>query len=171
MAARTLYVSRPLLNGASVRAWARAAGFTTALPAADMHVTIAFSRAPVDWSRLEPDRTPLTIELPGDGPQRVKRLGKAVVLRFAAPALAARWRAFRQAGASWDHPEYQPHVTLTYAPPDPAPTPIERIEPYHGPLRFGPERFKEVNLDWADKVRETPLDGDRKPILLVRRAS
>ena len=169
MAARTLYVSRPLLNGAEVRRWARAAGFASTLPADDMHVTIAFSRAPVDWARLEPDRAPLTIALAAKGPQRIKRLGKAVVLRFTAPALTARWRAFRQAGASWDYPEYQPHVTLTYQPPEALR--VERITPFAGTLRFGPERFKEVNTDWADKVREAPLTLRAKPILLVRRAS
>lgn len=170
-APRPLYVSRPLLNGGALRAWARAAGFTHALPAEDMHVTIAFSRAPVDWAAVPPDTRPLAMELGSDGPQRVKRLGKAIVLRFEAPALAARWRAFRQAGASWDHPEYQPHVTITYRPPPRLPTPPEQMEPFHGPLRFGPERFREVKESWADDIHETPLGPRPRPILLVRRAS
>ena len=48
-APRTLYVSRKLLNAKAVIAWAKSQGFETTLPAADMHVTIAFSQTPVDW--------------------------------------------------------------------------------------------------------------------------
>lgn len=168
---RSLYVSRPLINGQALRAWARAAGFTQALPPEDMHVTIAFSRQAMDWSAVPPDTRPVAIELGHDGPQRVKQLGKAIVLRFEAPALAARWRAFRAAGASWDHADYQPHVTITYRAPARPPTRIEDIEPYHGPLRFGPERFQPVNEDWSGQVRETPLAASRRTVVLARRAS
>lgn len=169
---RTLYVSRPLLNGEAVRAWARSAGFTTALPASDMHVTIAFSREAVEWADIPPDTSPLDVMLDADGDQRVKQLGQATVLRFTSSDLATRWRRFRAAGASWDHPSYQPHITITYQPPKPWPTPPERMQPYHGPLRFGHERFKEVNTEWADKIKETPLIPRRPTrILFARRAS
>lgn len=164
---RPLYVSRRLLNAGALRAWARSAGFTSALADAEMHVTIAFSRAPVDWQAIPPDTKPLTIELTQDGDQHVKMLGTAAVLRFTAPELEARWRAFRQAGASWDHPGYQPHVTLTYQPPARWPTPPERMEPYHGPLRFGPERYKALDTDWKSNVSEAPLAKAAAPAILL----
>lgn len=166
-APRPLYVSRPLLNAGAVRAWAQSAGFTSALAEGEMHVTIAFSRDPVDWQAIPPDTRPLTVELGHDGDQHVKTLGTATVLRFTSPELAARWRAFRRAGASWDHPAYEPHVTLTYQPPARWPTPPGEMEPYRGPLHFGPERYKALNLDWKSNVQETPLAKALAPRILV----
>ncbi|MCZ3275982.1 hypothetical protein NYZ53_19970, partial [Acinetobacter baumannii] len=54
-APRTLYVRRDLLNAGELIAWARDAGFTTTLPADDMHVTIAYSRTPIDWMKVASD--------------------------------------------------------------------------------------------------------------------
>src|SRR3990167_5554768 len=61
----SLYVHRPVLNAEEIITWANAQGFTTTLPAEAMHVTIAFSREPVDW--LEFDHSVEELELPGDG--------------------------------------------------------------------------------------------------------
>lgn len=44
-----LYVYRPVVNADVIIAWAKAQGFTTTLPASDMHVTICYSKEPVDW--------------------------------------------------------------------------------------------------------------------------
>src|SRR5690606_28146793 len=49
---RPLYVHRKVKNAAEIIAWAKSQGFATTLPAEDMHVTIAFSRAPVDWMKV-----------------------------------------------------------------------------------------------------------------------
>ncbi len=167
---RTLYVSRPLLDGARLRAWARRAlGLRSALAAADMHVTVAFSRAPVNWFALSPDRN-LVLIPEGEADREVKRLGKATVLRFRAPELERRWREFRdRAGASWDHPSYQPHVTLTYTVPEG--TDLHDATPFDGPLRFGPERWAEVKDDWPVDVQEEPLRKAGAPWILLRRAA
>lgn len=160
---RTLYVSRPLLNGEALRAWARSVGFVSTLPASDMHVTVAFSRKAVDWSDVPPQRGSLSIEVGETG--HVKRLGKAIVLRFDSPALRTRWRRFRDAGASWDWPEYQPHVTISYAEPARWPTQPEKMQPYDSVLRFGAERYAEVKEDWNKRVVEEPL---RKALVLLK---
>ena len=53
--------------------------------------------------------------------------------------------------ASWDFPEYRPHLTLTYeAMPD-------SRTPYGGRLIFGPELFSEITENWADNIDEEPL--------------
>lgn len=154
---RTLYVKRRLLNGDAVRAWAASQGIAFALPANDMHVTVAFSKEPVDWSALEPQRDAIVVQ--GDArqvrqfPARTTPNG-ALVLRFESPELAARWRELRDAGASWDFPEYQPHVTITYSVPE---ADVSAIEPYRGPLIFGSEEFTEVDEGWAGEVEEEPL--------------
>ena len=153
-APRTLYVRRRLLNGDAVRAWAASQGIASTLPPGDMHATVAFSREPVDWSQFEPDPRPLTV-LGGERaahqfPAQSTPNG-ALVLRFEDPSLRARWQEFRDGGASWDFPEYQPHITITYSVPG---AELGAIEPYGGQLVFGPEVFAEVNDGWAGEIVE-----------------
>ena len=81
-----------------------------------------------------------------------------LVLRFESPELHRRWRALREAGASWDFSEYQPHVTVTYSV---AEADVSGVEPYRGPLIFGPEEWAEVDDGWAGAVREEPTRAVR----------
>jgi hypothetical protein len=151
--ARTLYVNRPLVNADALFAWARRVGFKSTLPIGDVHATVAFSKEPVNWSDVEPQTDGLSV--PAGGARSVERLGDkgAVVLRFESPELTKRWHQFRGIGASWDWPEFKPHVTITY---DYGAGRIDltEIEPYDGPLDFGPEVFAEVDSGWADKVKK-----------------
>lgn len=157
-APRTLYVSRKLLNAAELIKWAKAQGFTTTQPAEEMHVTIAFSRAEVDWIKAggdtwaSDDKGELTVQ-PG-GPRLVEKLGDkgAVVLFFASSALTWRHEEIRRAGASWDFDEFQPHITITYEPPEGLD--LSAVEPYRGKLRFGPEIFEEVVEAWEQTITE-----------------
>lgn len=155
-APRTLYVQRKLLNAADLIAWAKAQGFETTTPADDMHVTVTFSRAPVDWMKMGENWSSdqngnLAIE-PG-GARLVEPLGEkgAVVLLFNSSALTYRHMSMRENGASWDYPEYQPHVTITYAGSD---VDLAKVEPYRGKLIFGPEIFQELDEDWSSKLQE-----------------
>jgi hypothetical protein len=49
------------------------------------------------------------------------------------------------------HPEYQPHITITYKPGD---VDIEKGEPYRGKIVLGPEIFEEVKKDWQASISE-----------------
>jgi phage-related protein (TIGR01555 family) len=153
---RTLYVSRKLLNGAEFLAWAKAQGFETTVPADELHVTIAYSRTPVDWLKMGEDwRNEANGGLvvgPG-GARLVEPLGDAgaVVLMFTSSALSWRHREMREAGASWDHEDYQPHVTITY---QGAGVDLAKVEPYRGKLAFGPEIFAEVDDGWSSRLTE-----------------
>lgn len=156
-APRTLYVQRKLLNTDEFIAWAKSQGFETTTPADDLHVTIAYSRRPVDWMKVgetwsNSDEGVLTIA-PG-GARLVEPLGDkgAVVLLFNSSELSWRHEAIkRDADASWDFPWYQPHVTITYAGGD---LDLTKVEPYRGKLIFGPELFSEVDADWSKKLEE-----------------
>ncbi len=155
-APRTLYVSRRLVNTAEVIAWAKGQGFKSTLPAEDLHVTVTFSRAAVDWMKMGDNWSgdaKGSITIPPGGPRLVEPLGDkgAVVLLFASSDLQWRHAAMIEAGASWDYPEYQPHLTLTY---DAGDMDLSKVEPYRGELVFGPERFEELDEDWAAKVVE-----------------
>lgn len=146
---RTLYVHRALTNGLQLVEWAKANGFRTTLPTDDMHATVAFSRAPIDWNSAPTD--PIKSIMAEGGARALARFGQAVVLKFDCPHLATRNEEFGDAGASWDHPSYQPHVTLSYDADD---LDLDAIEPYTGPLDFGPEVWGEVKEDWNSGIAE-----------------
>jgi phage-related protein (TIGR01555 family) len=154
---KTLYVSRKLLNAAEFIRWAKGQGFNTTTPADELHVTIAFSRNPIDWMKVGQDWSSdkegrLTVN--AGGPRLVQRLGDkgAVVLLFGSSDLKWRHEAIKEAGASFDFDEYQPHVTITYEAP--ADFDLAKVKPYVGPLVFGPELFAEVVDDWEKTVSE-----------------
>jgi phage-related protein (TIGR01555 family) len=158
---RSLYVSRKLLNASDLIAWAKSQGFGPTLPAAEMHVTVLYSRTPVDWMAMgtgwdQDAKGHLTV-LPG-GARIVQPLGDkgAVVLLFASSALSWRHDDMVSKGASHDFDEYQPHVTITYAAP--ADLDLTKVEPYQGELRFGPEIFAEVDEDWTPSTMGPPTE-------------
>ena len=153
---RTLYVQRKVLNAAEIIKWAKAQGFPTTLPADDMHVTICFSRTPVDWMKIGEawsNNDDGGIEVKPGSVRLVERLGDkgAVVLMFNSNDLAWRHEDFKRIGATWDHEEYQPHITITYDVGDFDPN---MAEPYRGAIKLGPEIFEEVNENWTDGIVE-----------------
>lgn len=153
---RPLYVQRKLLSAADLITWAKANGFETTLPADDMHVTVLYSRAPVDpmkmgrdWSENEKGQI---VVRPG-GPRVIERLGEnAVVLRFASPDLEWRHNHMIEAGGSHDYPDYASHVTISYGVPEGLD--LDALKPFNGELRFGPEIFEALDLDWKSKMSE-----------------
>lgn len=154
---RTLYVRRNLLNGADLIAWAKGQGFETTLPEKQLHVTLIFSRTPVDWLAMGQDWTGEAsgeVVIQAGGPRIVEPLGPngAVTLMFASSALSWRHEDFKRNGAASEWPDYQPHVTITWrgGPPD-----LDQVEPYRGELRFGPEIFEEVDDEFREKIVET----------------
>lgn len=154
-AKRSLYICRPLLNATDLIDWARLQGFTQTVAAEDMHVTVTWSRTPLDWDIIKPAKTRIIVW--EDAGRSVGHLGDegAVVLLFHSKKLIDRWRYLRELGASWDYPSYHPHVTLTYKRAEIDPT---TVLPYRGPLKFGGERFDEVVDDWDMKIDEQKFE-------------
>jgi len=155
-APRPLYVQRKLLNADEVIVWAKEQGFETTLPADDMHVTVLYSRNPVDPMKMgetwgsEPDGG---LIVKAGGPRAIEQFdGGAVVLQFASWNLSSRHDDMVRAGGSHDFSEYQPHVTLTYSAPEGLD--LDAIRPFTGELRFGPELFEPLDLDWKSKIGE-----------------
>ncbi len=149
-APRTLYVSRKVTNAAAIIRWAKSQGFETTLPASDMHVTIAFSRTPVDWFAVGESWTS-ELRLSAGGPRQMEQFGDATVLRFSSRELGWRHDEIERAGASWDWPDYAPHITISYG----FKGDLSKVEPYQGEIVLGPELFAEVNEDWAEGIKET----------------
>lgn len=146
---KPMYVSRNVLNGEEIAAWAKAQGFPKVLSPKDMHITLAFSREPVDFNDVVNRNDKITIN---GGEREVKLLGEdAAVLKISSKVLTKRWKDLCNAGCSWDYKGYQPHITITY---DGSSINIKDMVPYKGAIILGPEIVEELDLEWSDKVDE-----------------
>lgn len=149
-APRTLYVSRKVINAADLIAWAKGQGFKSTLPADDLHVTVMYSPTAVDWMKVG-ESWAGELKVAAGGPRLMERFGEARVLLFKAAELDWRHESIKAAGASWDYPEYQSHITISYDPESPD---LESIEPYQGEIILGPEIFAEVKEEWGNVITE-----------------
>jgi ADP-ribose pyrophosphatase YjhB (NUDIX family) len=150
---KPLYVRRDLLNGGDLVAWAKRVGIPAPIAASEMHVTICYSRKPVDWLAMQRDYRD-AVEIGKGGPRVLARFGKmekkVAVLAFASSDLEWRHREMVDQGASFDFDHYRPHVTISY---DIGPDfDLESVEPYQGVLRFGPEIFEPIDDDFEAKL-------------------
>lgn len=145
MAPRTMYVRRDVLNAEDILAHYREQGITGLEPAEELHVTIIYSRTPVDWMTMG-ETWDDAIEIREGGPRASDLFGLErdyLVLQFASSSLEWRHSDMLRLGASSDHPKYQPHITIAHG-PDVAYQDPEKIEPYRGIIRLGPEIFEPV---------------------------
>lgn len=149
-APRTLYVRRDVLNADEIISWAKEQGFKTTLPAGDMHVTVAFSRDRVDWMKMGEPWCENPEIAPG-GARLMEQFGEARVLLFNSSQLSWRHEEMKREGASWDHPDYQPHITISYDAESPD---LSEVQPYQGRIILGPEIFEEINEKWLEGVIE-----------------
>ena len=148
-----LYVSRPLTNPDPLIAWAKKVGFETTCLPEDLHVTVVYSKAAMDWTALAPDTDPIEVAANGRG---LELFGEACVLTLTSPELQKRFQEFRDSGASFDYDKYTPHVTITYnVPPE---FDIEKVKPFMGTLVLGPEVYEAINSD-KDFAEKGDVDG------------
>lgn len=146
---KPIYIKRNLLLSLAFRLWMKETGFYTNLPKDDVHVTLAYSRNPVD-----PDSITLQEHLIMDasGTRTLQLFGDAVVLVIENEEFKKRWEELAAAGCSWDHEDYQPHITITYEKPAEMDLPL--VKPFSGQLIFGPEILEDLNLDKGDEYVE-----------------
>lgn len=140
-AKKTLYVSRRVLNAADLLEWARREGFNSFLTPEELHITLALSRKKVDW--ITPDTSNVVIK---GGARTLKKMGKSLALTVESPELQTRWQEFIDAGCSWDHPSYLPHVTLTY---NHKKLDIAKMSAYKGDIILGAELFRKASFDYT----------------------
>lgn len=148
---KTLYIRRDVQNGAEIVEWAKAQGFTTCLAPEKMHVTMAFSKKPVNHGDIPAGEETALI---AGGARKVAPLGDegAVVLHIESAALEQRHKDIHAAtGAEWSHDAYRPHITLTYQPED---LDTESVTPFDGDIILGPEIIEEVNPKWIETITE-----------------
>ncbi|MBY2986386.1 anti-CBASS protein Acb1 family protein [Rhizobium leguminosarum] len=142
-APRTLYVRRDVINRAELIAWAKEQGFTDIVP--DLHVTITYSKQPVDWFEMGESWSP-RLEISAGGPRQLEALGQKgeyYALLITANELKWRHEAMIELGASWDWPDYQPHISIQVG----GDIDLSKVTPYQGKIILGPEIFEEVRED------------------------
>jgi phage-related protein (TIGR01555 family) len=147
---RTLYIHRPVLNWRDIAKHYKAQGIDNVY-GADMHVTVCYSKTPVDWLKVGEDswgndeNGNLTVK-PG-GPRVNEQFGKYFVLAFANSDLA--WRhcsILDRTDGSWEYDDYTPHVSISK---DPGAVDPMKIEAWTGPINLGPEVFEEIKVEGA----------------------
>ena len=146
---KPLYIHRPVVNAHELVAWAKANGFETTLPASDLHVTIAYSKEPVNWVSM--GDAPETLAVKAYGFERLGETGDAFVMKVGSLALERRFDELINRGCSWDWPEYTPHITLSYKAGDVS---IEALKVFEGDIILGPEVFEVIQDDWKDNLVE-----------------
>ena len=140
-----LTVVRPLANAVEVERWARAVGFDNTVPA-NWHVTIVKTSVGFDLGGLVRDGSELVV--PASSNRLIGRMGGTIGLMFRSGAIESRHRAFRMAGADWEHHDFRSHVTLAV---DDRRS-LDAIEPFEGELVFGGEVWSPVPQEPAPSV-------------------
>lgn len=137
----TLYAYRSVQweTGEKLRDWAHSQGIVTLLPLYDFHVTLVYSKSPFLWDYEDMNRETLVIR---GGERSVEVFGDdALVLRISSPELTARHKELIAMGAVTEHPDYKPHITLTYQAKG---IDVSQIVPYTGDIQLGCEWWQPV---------------------------
>ena len=129
------YIYRNLINREQLLPWAAANSFELLW---GLHITIAYSRTPIDLTHEE--LCPNSLEIIG-GSREIIPLGdinKVAALKIQNRYLQQSFNKYKCLGASWDYPEYIPHISVA--------TEYKDIEPFLGSLVFGPEQMKKFEV-------------------------
>lgn len=145
------YVCRPILNPLDIIKWAKENGFKKCYAPTDFHVTICYSKE--FFSR--PDyHTPARINIPAAKVHRgfdVFGDNKDTnVIKFFNEELMRVHKLLRKHGASFDFPEYQPHISFS----SDVTKDKNAITPYYGPIILGKEKWDVIKSDWKPKEEE-----------------
>lgn len=149
---RSLYVSRRVLNADEILAHYAAQGIEDLPPAEDLHITVIYSRAEIDWMEISPDWSSSSdgaaYVIPAGGPREMDLFGPqgdVLVLRFNDEHLHWRHEHMLGKGASSEWGEYKPHLTIKAEGGTRAD--LDAVEPWQGPIALGPEIFETVKED------------------------
>lgn len=152
---RSLYISRKVApaTGRPLLAWAREQGFTNLVDLDDLHVTVCYSRTPVDWFAMPSHGWGTdeegNLRIRRGGPRQVEEFcDSAVVLMIASDGLSWRADDLKSAGASYDHDPYRPHITFAKGPQT---VDLATLTAFDGEILLEPEIWEPLDTD--------PLDG------------
>lgn len=151
---RSMYMRRDVLNAAEILKWFRDQGVPNVYKPESLHVTIVYSKTPFDWLTLGESYEP-KLEIPASSLRVMEKFGDqgdVLVMAFNAWRLQARHDEALSVGASYDYPNYQPHISISLSGMEIA---LENVKPWTGKIVLGPEIIEEIDLDkkWKTKVK------------------
>jgi hypothetical protein len=149
---KSIYISRPVLNGEDIKQWAQRQGFASMTKLDDLHVTVIFCKEQQDWHNI-PFEAISILEVEG-GDRGMEQFGDATVLTIDSEMLQKRWKTLADSGIPYKFPQYRPHITITYSGES---IDLAGIEPYDGPVVLGPEEVMEASDDWEEEHKELKL--------------
>lgn len=143
------WIFRPLLNPDDVYAWLVIQKVKKAVPADQLHLTLATVREPTEWSNIELEADPIEI---AHGEMPVQIFGWSMkAIAFQNEQIANRIKALSQQFPRMDHPRaVRPHLSTHKGG-------ILPKEPYTGRLLFGPEQIREFNEKSAREIPHMKL--------------
>lgn len=144
-----LYVSRKVKNAKEILKHYSDQGVGGLIDAEKLHATITYSKTPVNWMKMGESWNP-ELKVNAGGARLNEVFGEnkdTLVLAFASSELTYRHERMIEDGASWDWPEYQPHLSISYEFSGDA----SKITPWQGNIEFGPEIFEGLNEEWQSK--------------------
>lgn len=160
----SLYVRRDVTPACAkeIQSWALGQGFKGSDLVDGLHVTILYSRTPVDplkmgAARGGPDGDGSSVTVAEGGPRVLEVFGppddRVVVLSFASCELSWRHCDMIYRGASHDYDDYSPHVTIASIGTSEdellgnTEEKLAALEPYRGRIELGPEIFETISAD------------------------
>lgn len=132
-----LYVQRKVENYQDILDWCKSNNIDFTVKGPDMHVTIAYSTKEVDWNNFTVRKNIIIMK---DKFARLHEFGDCLVLKFMSMTLENRWNEFKSGGCSWDFPDYNPHISLSYTKLN-----VNMNATYKGNIILGPEIFQSVD--------------------------
>jgi len=136
---RSLQIGRKVVPNEEFTDWFLKSGFQRS-NLESLHVTIAYSKTPVDWSApvFEPKNG--SLQLAADPFRSFKVFdGFLKVLTIQCSTLSIRWSELCAAGASWDFDNFIPHISLGVETAK-----SQELRPFQGQILLGPEYRKET---------------------------
>lgn len=149
----TLYVRRNVTNGAAILAHYRKQGIPNLFSRGELHVTIMYSRAMVDWTKTGEawgSNEDGTLTIKAGGMRTMEKFGEdSLVLLFNSNELQHRHNDLKyRCEAEWEYDSYNPHITIAEVGKDyDWSSALETVEPYQGVIELGVEVFEPVKTE------------------------
>lgn len=114
MTLQPIYISRSVINASDILHWFKNQGISNIVDDNDLHVTVVYSRNPVDMNTLILDTNNITID-PNDSIFKMDLFdeNQCLVMVYHNNFMQERFNYFKQKQCSWDFPEYNCHITIT----------------------------------------------------------
>ena len=128
------------------------------VPADDLHATLLFSRNHLPEYAPSGNLSPGYVGIPNG----FDVWNDALVMKIDSEQMSNRHNELMAThnNATWDHPSYNPHVTMSY---DIGGVDASALDPQglnwdSGDLTFNDEYGEELDLDWTDGFTKDPVD-------------